>query len=148
VAGADAVSYKDHEPLLSDQRLDQIENKLRDEFPALVGALTSYIQPRFMRRLHDGVLVPVAELAVFGCLSPDPRRAEQGLLQTAALPLEDWRKLDRGYMRLIGREDPALVFFRRLVRKVLFGQDTLANIRPDDEVAEQVYQYDQERALV
>ena len=142
------MSYRDYEPLLPDSRLDQIEARLRDEFPALTGTLTSYVQPRFMRTLDDGVLVPVMELAVFGVLSPDPRNPERGLLQTAALPLSDWKTLDRGYMRLIGRDDPALVFFRRLVRKVLFGQDTLRNIRPEDPVADQVAAYDRERALV
>lgn len=127
-----------YEPLLSDERVEVLVHKLQSAYG--YGKLkdtqfVTFIQPA-MRATADvnGVKVPtwVSEMAVFGCLSPNPRRyvgiGPQQILTHATVALADFREADAEASHYVAAPDPAMGIFRTVVVEHLRQLDDLKSL--------------------
>lgn len=106
------------EQLLDDKRVSQIANRLAAEFPPLLAYgfdLVTWVQePRIVEQ--SGRTIKVPHVATLGIVSPHPKEPSVQKLSSAAMLLDHWRAEEVEYHRLVGREDPALRFYRVLTR--------------------------------
>jgi hypothetical protein len=119
------------EPLITDERLDQVVSKLKAEFGREKLEQTefvTFIQPekRTNRTTESGITVPtiVPDMAVFAVLSPNPRPGAKAVgakvMTHGTAALVDWRESESERSHYVaGRRDPAHEIFRGVVREHL-----------------------------
>ncbi len=116
--------------LIDDKRVHQIANKLAAEFPPLLAygfELVTWVQePKMVE--NDKQVKQIPAMAALGILSPHPKMANSQKLSSAAMLLEHWRAEEQEYNRLVGREDPALRFYRVLTRHHLSVLDSVSEL--------------------
>lgn len=124
------------EPLVSDERLHRVANRLAVEFRDMLAFgfdLVTWVQePKVIEA--SGRTTKVPYMAVLGIVSPHPKQAGSQKLSSAAMLLEHWRTEEQEFNRLVGRDDPALKFYRALARHhmgVLKGLSELTDAIPN-----------------
>jgi len=119
------------EELVGDQRLHRIANKLAAEFPPLLAYgfdLVTWIQEPRVAEVQ-GRITKIPTMATLGILSPWPKKPEgHNKLSQAAMLLDHWRAEEQDYNRFVGRDDPALRFYRVLTRHHLEVLDSASEL--------------------
>lgn len=113
--------------LLTDSRLDQIEDQIRREFPRLPEGtiFNSYIQPEGYAE-RNGLDIPIPPVAVMALLVPNPRWPELQP-QYKAIKAMRWLHHFRAYEnqrdRLVQAPDVPLNDFRAAAKKAIETHD-------------------------
>lgn len=123
------------EPLISDQRLERLVDKLRSEFGPLENfEFATFIQPArdIQKETPAGILVKatVQEMAVFAALAPRPRSKKAGskLMSTGTVSLRDWREAEAEAAHYAGAKDHAHAIYRVVVKDLLGKLDDLRSL--------------------
>lgn len=118
----DLASY---EQLIPDERLQRTLNKVLGD--AAEGFdFVSFIQAATTRQARNGLVVPVAPMAVFMVMSADPKRPGSKIGTTGTVSLANWRDAQREYEHYAGRGDPLENILRILLTKHV---DTIKNLQ-------------------
>ena len=110
------------EPLLDDRRLSKIEERLRQEFPALPEAVSfaSWVQPAMWATSTSNIEVHLPDTAVLAILATNPKHPELVRIFKLGDSLERWQA--REWFTRHDSEmtnDPAYRAYRTLVPQVI-----------------------------
>lgn len=85
------------EALVPDRRLDRVAGLLRKEYPRLPeeAKFVTFEQPSTYADMGDGLIRPIAAVAVFAVEIPNPRHPELPRLFTKSTWMDTWRTWDR-----------------------------------------------------
>jgi hypothetical protein len=112
------------EPLLDDDRVERLAEKLRSQFGHKTLAdstFFTFIQPArsYTGQTPGGLQAPawIPDMAVFAVISPRPNgRPGQKLMSTATVSLQDWLETEAQATHYVGVPDEAHQIFRAVVR--------------------------------
>lgn len=127
-----APNKADREPLLRDDRVERLWERLQQELKfddrdqILIG---SYVQPEGMIE-RKGLLVMQPAQAVFVAQGVNPRDARLTIMQPANCRLTDWQAREDETWRFVRADDPAYEIFRELVKTIMRFQRNLRELDP------------------
>lgn len=129
---------EEREPLLSDERLEILVDKLKSEFghAKLDGAtFVTFISDSRQAEVDvKGIKVPlhVEDMATFAIIEPNPRPyAAAKALQVmthGTVALEDWEEDEKDRNHYVGRRDPAHRIFRAVTAEHVERMDSLREL--------------------
>lgn len=120
--------YAAFETLVDDRRLARVEDQVRRVFPTLPDSslFVTFIQPATVAKTEQGP-VPVPALATLAVISKNPRGGADVMTQGQML-LTLWQDEDGQYRHFVGVVDPALRFYRPIVRNHLESLQSLREL--------------------
>lgn len=112
------------EPLVSDRRLEQVEDQIRREFPGLPdGAKFVTYEQAPTQAETNGIEVPIPATAVAAIFVPNPKWPAQHQPQYRAVRgaklLSHWRDYEKHAGRLVAAPDQLLGDFRTIARRAV-----------------------------
>lgn len=120
------TTYADLEPLVSDQRLSDIEGVLRDRFPGLdEGAIfVTYIQPSMARVVVDRETI-IPDVACFAVISKNPRGGDD-VMTVGSTWLDTFKREDGMRSHFVGVGDILLALYEPVVKRHV---ETIKNLK-------------------